>query len=232
MGGVIPELWDPRRVFQRTWLILFWKCWYLKCPGDSQVDNQWGWVYLGFKGVLQGFSIGEKTFESCRPFGGASQVVLVIKNLPTNAGDVSDIGSFLGLGRSPGGGLGNLVEYSCLENPMDRGAWQPEVHRVAQSRTRLKRLSTPARPVGGGWYFIYALLTPRITLSMMHLGCPGVWGACCALYVGKCVWFQVLRAPGDSAGPPRRKELHVTSWLRRGGPTELTFPAPGSWSAS
>ena len=120
----------------------------------------------------------------------------------------------------------------CLENPMDRGAWQAAVHRVAQSWTRLKRLSTPARPVGGGWYFIYALLTPRITLSMMHLGCPGVWGACWALYVGMCVWFQVLRAPGDSAGPPRRKELHVTSWLRRGGPTGLTFPAPGSWSAS
>ena len=70
---------------------------------------------------MQGFSIGEKTFESCRRFGGASQVALVIKNLPTNAGDVSDMGSFLGLGRSPGGGLGNPVEYSAWRIPWTEG---------------------------------------------------------------------------------------------------------------
>lgn len=61
---------------------------YLKCPRDSQEDNWWGWVYLGFKGVLQGFWIGEKTFESCGPIGGASQVAPVIKTLPDNAGDI------------------------------------------------------------------------------------------------------------------------------------------------
>ena len=50
----------------------------------------------------------------------ASQVVLMVKNLPANAGDMSLTS---GSGRSPGGGHGNLLQYSCLENPMDRGAW-------------------------------------------------------------------------------------------------------------
>ena len=53
---------------------------------------------------------------------GSSQVALVIKNPPANAGDVRDTGSILGSGRSPGGGHGNSLQYSCLENPMDRGA--------------------------------------------------------------------------------------------------------------
>ena len=64
---------------------------------------------------------------------GASQVALVVKNLPANAGDVKDMGSIPGLGRSPGGGYGNPLQYSCLENPMDRGAWWAAVHRVAKS---------------------------------------------------------------------------------------------------
>ena len=54
----------------------------------------------------------------------ASQVAIVVKNPPGNAGDVRDEGSIPGLGRSPGEGNDNPVQYSCLENPMDRGAWQ------------------------------------------------------------------------------------------------------------
>ena len=50
-----------------------------------------------------------------------------------NAGDTRDMGSIPRLGRSPGGGHGNPLQYSCLENPMDRGAWQATVHRVADS---------------------------------------------------------------------------------------------------
>ena len=67
------------------------------------------------------------------------QVVLLVKNLPANA---RDAGSIPGLGRSPGRGCGNPPQYSCLENPRDRGAWQATVHRVKKSQTRLKRLST------------------------------------------------------------------------------------------
>ena len=64
---------------------------------------------------------------------GASQVVLVIKNSPANAGDITDMGSNPGLGRSPGGGHGNPLQYSCLENPTDRGALRATVHGVAKS---------------------------------------------------------------------------------------------------
>ena len=66
-----------------------------------------------------------------------SQVALVVKNLPANA-DVREAGSIPGSGRSPGGGHGNPLQYSCLENPMDRGAWPAMVHRVTRSQTRLK----------------------------------------------------------------------------------------------
>ena len=65
----------------------------------------------------------------------AFQVVLAVKNLPANAGDKGDIGLIPGSGRSPGVGNGYPVQYSCLENPMGRGAWQPTVHGVAKSQT-------------------------------------------------------------------------------------------------
>ena len=65
-----------------------------------------------------------------------------VKNPPANVGDLRDVGSIPGSGRSPGGGHGNPLQYSCLENPMDRGAWRATVHGVVKSRTRLKRLST------------------------------------------------------------------------------------------
>ena len=55
--------------------------------------------------------------------------------------EIRDMGLIPGLGRSPGGGHGNLLQYSCLENPMDGGAWQATVHKAAQSQTQLKRLS-------------------------------------------------------------------------------------------
>ena len=68
-------------------------------------------------------------------------MVLVVKNPPAHAGDIRDAGSVPGLGRSPGGGHGNPLQYSCLDNPMDRGTWRATVHGVAKSRTRLERLS-------------------------------------------------------------------------------------------
>ena len=61
----------------------------------------------------------------------------MLKNPPANAGDIRDAGLTPGLGRSSGGGHSNPLQYSCLENPMDRGAWWATVHRVAKSRTRL-----------------------------------------------------------------------------------------------
>ena len=67
----------------------------------------------------------------------------VVRNPPVNAGDAGLIPES---GRSPGGGYGNSLQYSCLENPMDRGAWWATVHGAAKSQTWLKQLSTHARP--------------------------------------------------------------------------------------
>ena len=55
---------------------------------------------------------------------------LVVKRLPANAGDIRDMGSITGSGRFPGGGHGNPLQYSCLEHPMDRGAWWTIVHKL------------------------------------------------------------------------------------------------------
>ena len=71
--------------------------------------------------------------------------MLVVENLPANAGDIRDADLIPGLRRSPGGGCGNPLQYSCLGNPMDRRAWQAIVHRIAQSQIMDGR---------SGWWFI------------------------------------------------------------------------------
>ena len=74
-------------------------------------------------------------------------MALVAKNLSAIAGDIRDVGSIPGLERPSGGGHDNPLQYSCLENPMDRGVWWATVHRLAQSWTWLKWLST--------WHLVY-----------------------------------------------------------------------------
>ena len=69
-------------------------------------------------------------------------MALVVKNLPANAGGVRDTGLIPGSGRSPGGGCGNPLQYSCLENPTDRSLAGYIVHSITKSWTRLKRLGT------------------------------------------------------------------------------------------
>ena len=64
------------------------------------------------------------------------------KESACSARDAGNMGSILGSERSPGGGHGNTLQYSCLENPVDKGAWQVTVHRITKSQTRLKQLST------------------------------------------------------------------------------------------
>ena len=64
-------------------------------------------------------------------------MVLVVKNPPTNVGDLGDMSSISGSGRSPGEGNGNSLQYSYLGNPMDRGAWWATVHGVTKSQTGL-----------------------------------------------------------------------------------------------
>ena len=65
----------------------------------------------------------------------APQAALVVKNPCASAGDKRDLGLVPGLGRSPGGGHGKTFQYSCLENPMDRGVWWATIHKITNSRT-------------------------------------------------------------------------------------------------
>ena len=82
---------------------------------------------------------------------GASQVRLVVKNRPANAGDARDTGLVPGWGRFPGRRAWQPLQYSCLENPTDRGAFQATVHGVTQSWMCLKRLSTHVGAQAQGW---------------------------------------------------------------------------------
>jgi len=68
----------------------------------------------------------------------ASQLALVVKNLPANAGNIKDMSLIPGWERSPGGGHGNPFHYSCLKNPMDRKAWWVIVHKITKSLIQLK----------------------------------------------------------------------------------------------
>ena len=75
----------------------------------------------------------------------------MVKNPPDNAGDTGDSGLISGLGRSPGEGSGSPLQYSCLENPMDRRAWRPTVHGVTKSLTRPSDRTTTATTCAGRW---------------------------------------------------------------------------------
>ena len=81
-----------------------------------------------------------RILNNTKRMSGASQVALVVKNLPVSAEEVRDVGLIPGLGRSPGRGQGNPLQYSCLETPMARGAWRATVHRVTNSHTWLSIL--------------------------------------------------------------------------------------------
>ena len=89
-----------------------------------------------FKTKLLPTVIGVEPKHQCN---GAYQVALLVKNPSASARDARDMGSIPPI---PGGGRGSPLPYSCLENPMDRGAWQATVRGVAGSRTRLKGLSS------------------------------------------------------------------------------------------
>ena len=98
----------------------------------------------------------------------------MIKNPPASGGDLRDASSIPGLGRSPRGGHGNPFQYSCLENPMDRGARWATVHSVATSWTRLKRLGMQALPL-----LVLVRAEPRALLAerIAHVAGPGS-GSC------------------------------------------------------
>ena len=119
----------------------------------------------------------------------ASQVALVVKNSPTNAEDVRDACLIPGLGRFPGGGNSIPLQYSCLENPMDRGNWWTTVRRVAKIWTWLKQLST--------YTYIHTCIhicTYPITQQLQSSAfIPNKWKLCCCL-VAK--WVAISSSRG------------------------------------
>ena len=94
-------------------------------------------------------------------------IVLLVKNLPANAGDIRDLGSIPGSKRSPGGGHDNQPWYSCLENLLDRGAWRATVQSVAKSRTRLRRISTHTQIYGVNFLYSFVYRMPINTIKLL-----------------------------------------------------------------
>ena len=85
--------------------------------------------------------------------------MLVVKSPPANEGDKGDMGSTPGLGRSPGKGNGNTLQYSCLENSMDGGAWQAVLHGVAKSQDNLEEMDR----------FLEKLYLPRLNQNEIEI---------------------------------------------------------------
>ena len=130
-----------------------WKGW--RCMTMRTVPPQRKWESLRDQGHTSWYTQTWIFFTDwlCQKWGlilgvWVSQVVLVVKNSPASAGDIRDVGSIPGSGRSPGGGRDNPLQCSCLENPMDRGAWRPTVHGVTKGQIQLKWLRTHALGVG------------------------------------------------------------------------------------
>ena len=159
----MPILWSPH---VKNWLTgkdpYAGKDWRQEEKGTTE-DEMVGWHHrldgLEFEWTPR-VGDGQEGLVCCSPWGcqeldtteetelnwtvifRASQVVLVLKDPPANAGDARDVGSIPGSERSSGGGNGNPFQYSCLDNPMDRGTWWDTVHGVAKNQTRLTQLST------------------------------------------------------------------------------------------
>ena len=142
-----------------------------------------------------------------------------VKNLPANAGDAGDLGLIPGSGRSPGGGHGNPLQYSCLENPMDRGAWWAAVHSGQRVRHDWSALAgthlhcLPSKYVASIFYVV-----------MSHLGnmvkCRG-WLSRFGRIPGFCVSNQLPRGR-DGGGP------QITRWAScsENAPVSLSLISP------
>ena len=166
---------------------------------------------------------------------GASQVLLVIKNLPANAGDLRDKGSLSGSGRSPGGGHGNPLQYSCLENPMDRGAWWAVVHKVRKSGTWPKWLGTPQGSLEAPICSWLVSSDGSLGLLLASEGWVGAvqWDWALSPWVLSCLRVDNVRVKspcwckwiawwcGKTTIPPTPRQHACWTWVRN--PKEIVF---------
>ena len=145
----------------------------------------------------------------------------MVKNPPANARDVRDAGSIPGLGRSPGGGHGNPLQHSCLENPMDRGVLRATVHGVAESDTTeatwqraLLPVSSPPLPLGSSCLLISPLPglspSPQGSASRLSLSPPGCLWCWSAPARQACVGTPLLLSLSPRRGPGHKALL---TWL-------------------
>ena len=112
----------------------------------------------------------------------------MVKNLPADAGDVGDIGSIPGLERSPGGGHGNPLQYSCLGGPMDNGVWWAIVHRVVKSWTRLSEHTHCVPATSGGTNLMRGGdLASREVIA--NLSWKGLWRITLWVRESACCWI-------------------------------------------
>ena len=163
----------------------------------------------------------ETLLETPHSGSASSQVALVVKKPPASAGDVREASLIPGLGRGPGGGHGNPFQYSCLENPMDRDAWQVLVGRVTRSCTQLKWLSThafkfftvPTRPCGSRLCHPFSPISCYVFLKTTCSSCIlsfGFWNTAnfvapldvlldILFSLSECMYFHCLGVAGSSS---------------------------------
>ena len=160
----------------------------------------------------------------------ASQVVLVVKNLPASGGDAAVLRSIPELGRSSGGDHGNQLQCSCLENPMDRGAWQATVRGIAKSQTRLKwqraqwsSLCSSLKGAPEKWFGCQGLWArPLLPASSRH-GCRGWalwlrWGTSKDSICGSSPWGESVLF---------RAVLWSSTWAEHAGSGECSRGGAG-----
>ena len=150
----------------------------------------------------------------------------VVKNPPAIAGDIRDVDSIPGSGRSPGGGHRNPLQCSCLEDPMDRGAWWAIVHGFAKGQTRLKPLSTHTDSVYCKCCFLFrskSFTDKSVNLFFLFspIRCGFCWGPCLSQSLGHPVLDQLDYLIHHQAhrGPDSARSLwqgsghrHVRRW--------------------
>ena len=151
----------------------------------------------------------------------ASQVALVVKNLPAKAGNVKDEGSIPRSGRSPGGGHSNPLQCSCLENSMDRGAWWATAHRVAKNQTRQKELNTHTHTL----QVAQCSATQEEAVSWegrdqrgipgrgLTIGLPKAWSTSCWHSVVKFSWCSLSSRRGLIVWMPPLSHQSSHTWM-------------------
>ena len=143
-------------------------------------------------------------------------MVQVVRNLPVSARDVRDAGSIPGSGRSFGGGHGNPLQYSCLENLTDRGAWQATVHRVAKSQTWLRGLSFSSSSIRMTEILICAFINQKVHLGFSSnilnqlLGQPNKF-----LFFLMTRWTQCGEQAGPLPGVGFLSPAGLALWMRK-----------------